>query len=387
MNEQWNSSTSQMFSYYPKYEYLDNVISLSGRRRVNLYIDVKGCGQALFQEWAVKQILFQSQGSRSIDTSLFSAIMDFIGFHKMYAKKRQIDLHMYMFMETGKSKYHLDVYDGYKSNRQSGDFFGLDMEKKDFYFTILSKNYIVAEKVANKIPGVSFIRLDRMEADFVPWYLMKHALPKEDVESAVNIVYSTDKDMLQCLDASNIYQFYKHYKSVKMISQDDIYTHWLKKDLETEDQGLWFPLVLSIIGDDGDGFKGVTGVGPVALQKTFGYVKTMCGNSMDKVYDNISKGLSIFSKSYATSNKALNKIIAAEDIIIRNLKLASYKLLSDYVNGDYPTEVFAKKKKITDTVHNTNKCNQAGVLHNALAKAGQSDIISEATLLNLFGDI
>jgi len=385
MADQWGTfSASQIFSYYPKYEYLDNIVSFTGRRKLNLYIDVKGCAQALFQEWAVKHLIFNSEGGRSVDTSLFSAIMDFIGFHKLYAKKRQLDLNMYFFMESGKSKYHMDIYDQYKSNRVSGDFFGLDMEKKELFHTILDKNYFVTEKVANRIPGVCFIRLERMEADFIPWYLMKYSLPKEDVESSLNVIYSTDKDMLQCLDAPNIFQFYRHYKTVKMISHQDIYSHWLKEEYETEDPAEWFPLALSILGDDGDGFKGIKGVGQKTLPKIFDYVKTLCGGSMNKVYDQVAKNQPIFSKTYSPSNTALKKIIAGEDIIIRNLKLASYKLLTDYLNGDYPTEIFDKRKKVKALVENQTKCSRAGVLYDALCKAGHEDILSEQTLINLF---
>jgi len=373
-----------MFSYYPKYEYLDNLVSLSGRKKLNLYIDVKGCAQALFQEWAVKHLIFNSDGSRTVDTSLFSAIMDFIGFHKLYAKKRQIDLKMYFFMESGKSKYHMDIYSEYKSNRVQGDFFGLDMEKKELFHNVLDKNYTVTEKVANRIPNVCFIRLDRLEADFIPWYLMKHLIPKEEVDSSINIIYSTDKDMLQCLDAPNIYQFYKHYKTVKMISQKDVLTHFLKEEITCDDQAEWFPLALSIIGDDGDGFKGIKGIGQKTLAKIFDYVKTLVGGSMDRVYDQVAKGQPIFSKTYSPSNTPLKKMIENEDIVIRNLKLASYKLLSDYVNGDYPTFVFEKKNQIKSLFVNDKKCTRPGVLYDALCKSGNQSIISEQTLINLF---
>lgn len=384
MNDKWNFSASQIFSYYPKYEYLDNVISLTDKKKMNLFIDVKGCAQALFQEWAVTQMIFNTEGSRIIDTSLFSAIMDFISFHKLYAKKRDIDLNMYFFMESGRSKYHLDVYSEYKSNRDSGDFFGLDMEKKELFHTILDKNYTVTEKVANRIPNVYFIRLSRTEADFVPWYLMNHALDPSEVDASNNIIYSMDKDMLQCLDAPNIFQFYRHYQCVKMITQKDIYNHWLKETLDIDDGAVWFPLALSIIGDTGDGFKGVKGVGPKTLVKIFDYIQTLCGNSMEKVYKNISEGQPIFSKSYSPFNSSLKKVVDGESIIIRNLKLASYKLLSDYINGDYPTEVFKKKQQIKEIVENQIKCRSANVLYNALDKVGHSDLISEQTLTNLF---
>jgi len=384
MNNSWDFSASQLFSYYPKYEYLDSVVSATGRKDMNLYIDVKGCAQALFQEWAVKHILFNSEGSRQIDTSLFSAIMDFISFHKQYARKRDLNLKMYFFMESGKSNYHKTIHPEYKSHRDSGDFFGLDMEKKDLFFTVLDKNYHVTEKIANKLPDVYFIRLSRMEADFIPWYLMKHVLPKEQVDAALNIVYSTDKDMLQCLDAPNTYQFYKHYKTVKMISHKDIFSHWLKADLDVPDPAEWFPMALSIDGDAGDGFAGVRGVGSKTIAKVFEHVITLCGSSMDKVYERVKQKQPIFSKTYSPSNKALKKIIDSEDIIVRNLKLASYKLLSDYVNGDYPTEVFEKKKQIYSIIENDTKCKRAAVLHSALARTGHEGLISESTLVNLF---
>jgi hypothetical protein len=385
MSEQWQFNASQMFSYYPKYEYLDNLVSSSGRKSLNLYIDVKGCAQALFQEWAVKQIIYQSEGSRTVDTSLFSATMEFIAFHKLYAKKRQLDLNMYFFMESGESKYHLDIHPDYKADRHTGDFFDLDMAKKEFFHTILHKNYAVMEKVSNKIPNVYFIRLERLEADFIPWYLMKHCLPAEQVEAAIHIIYSMDKDMLQCMDAPNIFQFYRHYKSVKMLSHKDIFPHFLKcDDYNTDDPAMWFPMALSIIGDDGDGFKGVKGIGFKTLIKIFDDVKTLSGYSMDRVYENIRRGIPIFSKSYTPSNNALKKVLDNENIIIRNLKLASYQLLSDYVNGDYPSSVFAKRKQIHEIVNNTKKCSRAGILYSALQKVGQSGLISEQTLVNLF---
>ncbi len=70
--------------------------------------------------------------------------------------------------------------------------------------------------------------------------------------------------------------------------------------------------------------------------------------------------------------------------IIRNLKLASYKLLSDYINGDYPTEIFKKRKQIQTIIENQQKCSKASVMYSALQKTGHTGLISEQTLVNLF---
>lgn len=379
----WLTTSSQFFSYYPKYEYLDNLLSITNRKRMNIFVDVKGCAQALYQEWAVKHIISQSRSSNMVDTSLFSGILEFIAFHKKYARKRQIDLRLYFFMEKGKSSYHLNLHKDYKAARGTGDFFDLDLETRDFFFKVLDKNYIVSERVVNKIPNASFISLKYLEADFIPWYLMQHVLSKEEMDNSTNIIYSTDKDMLQCLIAPNIFQFYRHYKNIEMISYKDIYSRWLKEELPIDDPASWFPLALSINGDSSDGIDGVKGIGPKTIIKVFSDVMTICG-SMDKVYDNVLKNKPIFS-DYKVNNKSLKKIIDHQNIIIRNLKLISFKLLSDYLNGGFPTDTIDKKKQIFDCVENTNKCSSAGVLCEALKKVGLMGVINENTLTSLFG--
>jgi len=384
MADQWVQTTSQFFSYYPKYEYLDNVLSATGRKRMNLYIDVKGCAQALFQQWAVEYILNASKSSRTVDTSLFAAIIEFVSFHKLYAKKRGVELNMYFFMEQGSSSYHKDIFKDYKKNRKLGDFFGLDDATRELFFKILEKNYFVSDRVLNRIPNTTFIRLEYLEADFIPWYLMKRALPKEDVDSAVNIIYSTDKDMLQCVDAPNVFQFYRHYKSVEMITQQGIYKRWIKEDIQTEDPAEWFSLMLAIIGDSGDGIEGVKGIGSKSLMKIFDYIKTICGGSMDLVYQNIKDKKPIFNKSYDVNNNALKKMIADEEKVIRNIKLISYKMLSDWVDGGYPVDSIEKKKLIEEKVNNKDKWIGSGVLHEALNKAGLMGVITDTTLTNLF---
>lgn len=380
----WSYSASQMFSYYPKYEYLDNVLTLTGRKKIKLYIDFKSCCQALFQEWAVKQIINQSQGTRTVDTSLFFAALEFISFHKLYAKKRNIDIDFYFFMESGKSSYHKEIYSGYKADRGIGDFFGLDDATREFFFTILDKNYHVIDKVLNKIPKVSFIRLKFLEADFIPYYLMKHVLDKNDVDESCNIIYSTDKDLCQCLDSLNIFQFYRHYKKVQMLTEKDIFSHWLKKELVIENSAQWLPLALSIVGDSGDGIPGVGGIAGTTISKIFPSVMTLCGNSMDKVYQNIYDKKSIFDKSYIPANNSIMKVINSESEIIRNLKLISFKMLSDAVNGGYPTDMIDKKNQIIENVKGTYKAGGPQVLFEALVKTGLFDNVNEKTIVNLF---
>lgn len=369
---------SQICSYYPKYSYLDSVLSLTGKNKLNLYIDLKGCMQALFQEWAVRYIIANSQDSNMMDTCIFASALEFISFHKQYAKKRNIDLNMYIFFEQGKSSYHKNIYSEYKSQRGIGDFFGLDDAKRELFYKVFNQNLVVIDKVCNKIPNVSVLRLEFLEADFIPWYLMNRVL---DISDSANIIYSTDKDMLQCLMASNIFQYYRHYKSVKMLSYKDVFSHFLKEDLDLSAE--WFCIVLAILGDAGDGFSGVRGIGNKRLTKILSQVISLCG-SMQEVYENIEKKQSIFKQGYDVSDKNLRKVIENEEIIVRNLKLLSFRMLSDYIDGGYPLDTIERKRYINKCVAGDIKISNATVLFNALEKSGLTGLVTESTISNLF---
>lgn len=376
-------SPSQIFSYYPRYEYLDNVLTINNKQKLNLFIDVKGCATSLFQEWAVKVIVSNSQGNQ-FDTSLFGAILQFISYHKEYAVKRNIDLNMYFFMESGKSTYHLDIYKDYKANRKSSNLFGLDLPSRELFFRVLDTNYTVLEKIVNKIPNCCFIRLKYLEADFVPYYLLKYGLNKEDVSNSVNIIYSNDKDMYQCLIDKNIYQFCRNYKNVKMVSCEDIYDNWIKIHIDSENPASWFPLILAILGDSSDGFDGVFRIGPAKVKECFDDIRSMCGNSMENVYYNIHHKQPIFQTAPNPIHKNLNKIYSQQDIITRNVKLASYQLICDEMNEGFPAYMGERKQQIQTLLDNSIKIPSARILYEALNRSGLMGILTDKTINDLF---
>jgi hypothetical protein len=90
----------------------------------------------------------------------------------------------------------------------NSDFFGLDTKSREDFFNILDKNYSLCEYVINKIPDCNFYVLKYCEADFMPYYLLKHKFVDVDRQESLNIIYSRDKDMLQCLEFENTYQYY-----------------------------------------------------------------------------------------------------------------------------------------------------------------------------------
>lgn len=378
---------AQLINYYPKYEYLDNIVASSSAKKINIFVDLKGCIQSLYQEWAIRYLIDQSNkksdGARYIDDSLFASVLEFINFHKIYARKRSIELNLYIFSERGESTYHINIYKDYKKNRGNTLSF-LTTEQRDIFRLVLNRNFDLIENIGNRIPNIYVIKLDHLEADFIPYHIRKCLLGSFK-EHETDIIYSVDKDMLQCLDNPNTYIFYKHYMSHKILDHKTAYTHYLKKDWNYPEIGLeWFPLLLSINGDSSDGFDGVKGLGPSFLTKNIKEVIKLVGGSVDEMYRRIQNKSNIFDPQNRTNNKNIDKLICDQDKIIRNLKLSSYKLINDYLIGGYPLDTIQKNRYITETINNKEKIENGAVVLSAFKRAGLTTNLLEQTIYNIF---
>lgn len=373
------NNNPQMLAYYPKYSYLDNLLSCNPKKTINLFIDVKGCLTGIYQEWCVRHIINSSKTERHLNLDMFSSILMFIAFHKRYAQKREIKFNFYFFMEQGKSKYHLNIYDKYKKNRMNSDFFGLDTKSREEFFSILDKNYSLCEYVINKIPNCHFYCLKHCEADFMPYYLMKYKITDIDKEESLNIIYSRDKDMLQCLEFENSYQYYKAANCDKTdyITQETLFKHFCKMDCKpVRDSAKWFPLVLSLCGDSGDGIPGIKGLGPKNVYKNMDTIMKAFNYNADKMYQRVMNGDNLLTESWEySSTPTLTKIFSNSVDLCRNMKLISYKALSEYILGGFPTSTIELKEYIDKIWNNTVKLPSYKVLWDNLNKKGLSDIV------------
>ena len=92
---------SSLLSYYPTYEILDSTLSKGNYNKINLFVDLKNSLQTVYLKHAIENIVENSFKSKYIDTSIFSSVLPFIAFHKLYALKRGIDIKFYFFFVSG----------------------------------------------------------------------------------------------------------------------------------------------------------------------------------------------------------------------------------------------------------------------------------------------
>ena len=342
---------SSILPMFPTYAMLDEIVARNQYQKVVAYIDLKNCLKGIYIKDIVVNILNSSEGSRFVDTSIFSSLISLISYHKMYAHKRSLNFEFIIFFEMGSSSYHENIDKHYKRSRKLDDFFGLQREKRDRFHEILHANFHLIEQACNRMPNIKVMRIPRLEADFIPYYLITRNHTSND-EKTCHIIFSSDHDMFQTI-SDHCYIYFRSPKSRSMIKKNESLSKYLKTDVNYPDE--YIALALSIIGDTGDDVYGVPGIGPVGFLKVIDEFIRIFGN-MKNIYDKIEKGDELF-KDIETENKILNNIIAEENKskrISKNLKLVSFELLSRALDSPYQTEMIEKRKHIENIMKTSN---------------------------------
>jgi hypothetical protein len=338
---------SSLLSYYPTYAILDEIVSIGSFKELNIFIDLKNVLQTTYMKHAIENIIESSKSSKFVDTAIFSSLISFLSFHKIYGIKRGIETNFIVFFESGHSYYHKNIDKNYKVSRKIDDLYGLDKKDKDLFYQTLQANFQLIEKACNKLPRVRVVRLPNLEADFVPYYVLKRNLIKRG-EGIGNIIYSNDHDLWQCLSHDTVI-FSKSGKIKKIVKQGNVLSMLFKKETNIPDDCL--TLAMSVIGDPGDDVTGVKGVGPARFLEIFKQLISMIG-TMNQLYDNVENNRPIFNFiPKSIQNKHLRKVVdeeVANNIISKNLKLVSFELISRALDNPSTTEMIDKRKIIED---------------------------------------
>jgi hypothetical protein len=254
-------------AYAPSYihDYIDKVKP----EKIYVYVDVKNCLTSLYLESVCYEILNISDSQGSTDTSIFQSFLYVVSFWKKLVSSRNIGCSVFFFADIGRSElYHLRIDKGYKENRTIAALSFNDEKVKE----IRDQNFHLGESICNKIPGVYFILLTNLEADFVSYYLISRKFRDQNI---LHIQCSSDHDLLQSLIYPNVIQVYKSKDTRVIVDQKTIFYNWCKLDKYTGKNKQnkiqkantinpqYYVAAMSITGDAGDSVPGVKGIGPL----------------------------------------------------------------------------------------------------------------------------
>ena len=316
---------SSILSYYPTYAVLDEVRSLGNYSELNIFVDLKNVLQSLYMKHAIDNIVELSKRSNTIDSSIVSSVLSFLSFHKLYSLKREnLKIRYYLFFESGRSYYHQNLSKKYKISRKIDDLYGLDKDSRDLFFNVVQNNLMMIEKLGNKIPDTKVYRLLNLEADFVPYYLIRNKLVPTG-KGVGNIIYSNDHDLYQCVDENtSVYVRLGYLK--RLVKKGEVMKTYLKSDTNLPDSNL--SLAMSVIGCGGDDVDGIQNIGSKRYLDIAQDLLKLVGGT-DLLYENVVKGNPIFYfSSIQNMNKYLEKVVQEElqkKTVSVNLKLTSFE--------------------------------------------------------------
>jgi len=362
---------SSILSYYPNYEILDDILAHGSFDTLNIFMDLKNNLQALYMQHAIINLVENTIRSKKYDTSIVSSIISFLAFHKLYAIKRKIDVNFYIFFETGRSYYHLNVSKKYKISRKIDKMPGIDKDKRDIFHQIVNKNLGLSERIFNRTPNSKVIHLKNLEADFIPYYLIKNRLVDTNPNVA-QVVYSSDHDLLQCITAGeNVFVYRKLGKKRRIAKKGDVVKEYLKFDIvPIPDEH--YPLLMAVIGDQGDDVDGVRDIGPKRAAAIIEELVELVGG-MENLYENVLEGNAIFSTpSEKIKNKFTKSVVESEEkykTVSNNLKLVSFEILSRVFHTPKNTEII-KKREYVESVMENNEIVPEEPMTEALFKTG-----------------
>jgi hypothetical protein len=253
----------------------------------------------------------------------FDEIKNYLNWLRNYFKK--YDPLFILFYDQGVYSYHLKIFPEYKSNR----FEYGGAVSKDKYFSVDLKNGIqVLKKYTylkllelNKEDDAISIYLDKEEADVVPhFFIWKNYLNVQDEEN-LNLILSSDKDLLQTTKFKNTYQILSAKRGARFIteilSNGNSIKYLIKKEIPEEIEkkeifnSNWIPYFLSVGGDKSDGIPSVPKIG----YKTF-FNKLV----KNKVF--------ISQPNWEIIFKKIPELKKYEKIILRNFKLVDFDTIS-----------------------------------------------------------
>lgn len=299
-------------SYYPTYQMLkDKIDEYKSKKEINIFVDLKNCMTGLYMETsAVTTNQMTSAGT--IPSEIFLSWLEFLTFHYNFMIKYKVPINIFVVADTGESVYHKSLSSTYKANRCITKFKTITDLELDFYKKVIRKNIEVIMNTTKKLYRCFSTYLIHCESDFVPYYLIKNYYTTDEY---LNIVYSSDSDMLQVLEFNNTIIFHRRNKEQKMFIDQNIWEQRAKLDLVTIPANYAF--IKAISGDKSDNIAGIKGIG---LKK--------CGAIFDQL-DNSFDGIPEF-KTYLeslTNNTVAEIILNDWNTFVTSYKLVSFKEL------------------------------------------------------------
>ena len=331
----------------PSYKLLDSITE--NKEELFLFVDFNNNLKGIYYPKMIEEIYSEYSFKKQFPSILINEWAKLQVYFESYLEycnsknKKLKKLHCIYFTEAGDSYYHKSLYNKYKEKRRNNSIqlqpsiassLGSFENVKEFIraFLLSSWKWI---KVFSDMSNILSIRLENLDADFIPEFLLREYEIYND--NASYLILSSDGDMLQTLDyANNIYI----YDNLNGCIIDD--KNWLnsKRYLDSSDRTTksnnieifneyYTPdkiiLYKALVGDTSDSIPGIKGIGKKGFFNKF--ISIIPDDVRADDVDSIFK----ICKLYEQDNNICKLILNNKEEFIKMIKLVSFKKVIEWL--------------------------------------------------------
>jgi len=353
------------FTHYPRKEEITKLLENKKKTFLNYYVDVKGTLPKLFDEKFFKFLVnLSSDDLHRIIVRSVNHFIKYFGYLLNSAYDFNLFPRIFLFYETGESRYHKQIDTTYKSSRFEPQLLTESemIRAGEIRHLILQ----LVKGIANLIPNMFCIHWKYFEADVVPHYLLSN-FSKLRSDDNLNVIFSNDKDMFQTLKFPDTYQIVFRNKTRYIVDDSNAWKILIKKPEDNSDPipSRFIPFGLAVAGDDADCVSGVKGLGYIKLYR-------ILQKHLERIKDlPDSKSLLNYFSTIKLSNKDEQKIVDNLDLIEKNLKLVDFEIIQENIPITIKTQTLSL---LRENIEKTHSLDELKKYLNELLKSDEIDL-------------
>ena len=302
---------------YPlDYNKIFKILSVLQKKRINFFIDIQSITTGFYNKNNVFMELSYYVDNQKVSNTLIVELKKFL--NHLYKSFKKYDPFFVLFYDDGYCQQNKAIYSQYKAGRVNIKKVLMHDEQVELYRQIKQYYYKIIEEQFTKKDLSKVFYLKEYEADLIPHYCLMNDLFDSRDNDIINIILSTDKDLLQTCKFKNVIQCTVTYYPKKPPEKrmpcrifDDVnalsyINEKIKPGTLTSE---YVSMLLSITGDTSDHIPGIVGIGPVKARDQI--LNWNIPPTIEELRSNLKNSSTIVQENF--------------DLISRNFKLINFE--------------------------------------------------------------
>jgi hypothetical protein len=298
--------------YQIKYSLIHEIASNLNKKRINFFIDLQSIAKGFYNKDVIMVELGKYATDGVLSNLLITELRNFL--NDLYVHFKQYDPFFILFYDDGYCLQQKMIDNTYKSGRSTLNVILPDNNDLELFRQIKKYYYQTIEKQFTK-PNLSRVYyLKEYEADLIPHYCIMNGLYDADASDVLNIILSTDKDLLQTCEYTNTIQcitsfikksngesgFQIQFDTFDINNAISYFNKKFKRGILTAKH---IPIILSISGDKSDEIDGIRGVGytkavDLIINNSISHDINDILTNLNNMPDIIKKNFNLIQKNY-----------------------------------------------------------------------------------------